>query len=123
MAGVVARGDKMRLRWELVPGGVHAWYLSGPAGVVQLLAMESAPRDGRWLGLDLGFHSPTPIPGRDELVSADCPALGGRCFYSGSSWIAAMVLEGLGGSPTAPKAWWRIFGLLALTYRVWSEGV
>lgn len=44
-------------------------------------------------GVDVGYHSPTPMYDGQEAVSDDCPFLGGTCYYDGSGLLANDYLE------------------------------
>lgn len=52
------------------------------------------------MAADIGYHSPVSLYQRDDGVAGDymseeCPVLGGKCFYDGSSLMADHYLETL----------------------------
>ena len=44
-------------------------------------------------GWDLGYHSPKPMYEGQEPATENCPILGGKCYYDGSTLAAEKILE------------------------------
>jgi hypothetical protein len=103
----VAEMTEFERRHEISESGWPRWYLIGPEGAVQLVAMPlplpadmiegyslGVMVDGvRLTGVDIGYHSPVPRRVAQEPMS-QCPLYGdGECYYGGTSLGADELLK------------------------------
>jgi hypothetical protein len=84
--------------------GVHGmeirFVLKGELGAVQFVFYtgifqkhvadehKHAGYQSRWMGADIGYHSPKPMYNGHQSTKNPCGVLGGECFYDGSSLSA-----------------------------------
>lgn len=79
---------------------MRSWYLAGPAGVAELMAMAVSDRaadaviDGeKWRGVALGLHTPVPQYDGQELEHGCALMDGVGCYFEFSATAASRLLR------------------------------
>lgn len=82
--------------------GIHSleinFILKGELGAVQLVVAtgmypESVSKQGDYMAMDLGYHSPKPMYEDHSVACENCEHIGGTCYYDGSTLNAEPVAE------------------------------